>query len=231
MKNSIKALPLMFALSSTACAWAQENQLTEQEQQAGWHLLFNGKDMSQWRNFKGEGVKQQWQIEGDTMTLTAGGGGDILTKKSYQNFDLKLEWKIAKKGNSGIFVLADEKGSAIYSHAPEIQILDNKEHPDNKIDSHLAGSIYDLFAAPSSAHKEAEQWNDVRIRLNDNHLEVWQNGISTTSIVIGSTTWNALVKNSKFATWQGFAESQQGHIGLQDHGDRVWFKNIKIKEL
>ena len=123
------------------------------------------------------------------------------------------------------------KRQVIYSHAPEIQILDNKEHPDNKIDSHLAGSIYDLFAAPSTAHKPAETWNQVRIKMQDNHLQVWQNGISTTSIVIGSTTWNTLVKNSKFATWAGFAESKQGHIGLQDHGDKVWFKNIKIREL
>ncbi|WP_105190107.1 3-keto-disaccharide hydrolase [Pseudoalteromonas sp. T1lg48] len=234
MNQAIKALPLVLALASSACAsgvWAKDNQLTAQEQEAGWQLLFDGNDMSQWRNFKSDGLNKQWQVEDGAMTLTASGGGDILTKKSYDDFELQLQWKIAKKGNSGIFVLVDEKGSAIYSHAPEIQILDNQEHPDNKIDSHLAGSIYDLFAAPSSAHKVAGQWNDVRIRLRDNHLEVWQNGVSTTSIVIGSTTWNALVENSKFATWQGFAQGQGGHIGLQDHGDRVWFKNIKIKEL
>ncbi|MCF2825486.1 glycosyl hydrolase [Pseudoalteromonas sp. HM-SA03] len=231
MLNSIKILTLALAVSCAACASTTDNQLSPQEQQAGWQLLFDGKDMSQWRNFKSDGLSSQWQVKDGAMTLTQGGGGDILTKKQYQNFELQLDWKISKKGNSGIFVLADEKGGAIYSHAPEIQILDNKEHPDNKIDSHLAGSIYDLFAAPSTAHKPAEAWNQVRIKLQDSHLQVWQNGVSTTSIVIGSTTWNALVKNSKFATWQGFAEGKKGHIGLQDHGDKVWFKNIKIKEL
>ncbi|MEJ6473378.1 3-keto-disaccharide hydrolase [Pseudoalteromonas piscicida] len=231
MLNSIKMLTLALAVSCTACASTTDNQLSPQEQQAGWQLLFDGKDMSQWRNFKSDTLSSKWQAIDGAMTLTQGGGGDILTKKMYQNFELQLEWKIARKGNSGIFVLADEKGGAIYSHAPEVQILDNKEHPDNKIDSHLAGSIYDLFAAPSAAHKPAETWNQVRIKMQDNHLQVWQNGISTTSIVIGSTTWNTLVNNSKFATWSGFAEGKQGHIGLQDHGDQVWFKNIKIREL
>ncbi|CAH9050490.1 hypothetical protein PSECIP111951_02080 [Pseudoalteromonas holothuriae] len=231
MLNTLKMLTVALAVSCTASASVTDNQLSQQEQQTGWQLLFNGKDMSQWRNFKSTGLNSQWQIKNGAMTLTQGGGGDILTKKMYQNFELQLNWKIAKKGNSGIFVLADETGNAIYSHAPEVQILDNKEHPDNKIDSHLAGSIYDLFAAPSSAHKPALSWNHVRIKMHNDHLEVWQNGVSTTSIVIGSSTWNTLVANSKFATWQGFAQGKKGHIGLQDHGDKVWFKNIKIKEL
>lgn len=230
MFKSLKALTLMLTVSSCALANAADNQLTQQEKQAGWQLLFDGKDMSQWRNFKSESLNPAWVIEDGAMTLTKG-GGDLLTKKQYQNFELQIDWKISTKGNSGIFVLADETGQMIYSHAPEIQIIDNEEHPDTEIDSHLAGSIYDLFAAPVAAHKPANSWNYVRIKMQDNHLQVWQNGISTTSIVIGSTTWNTLVKGSKFATWKNFATAEQGHIGLQDHGDKVWFKNIKIKEL
>ncbi len=230
MFKSLKALTFMLTVSSCAFAHAADNQLTEQEKQAGWQLLFDGKDMSQWRNFKSESLNPAWVIEEGAMTLTKG-GGDLLTKKQYQNFELQIDWKISSKGNSGIFVLADETGQMIYSHAPEIQIIDNEEHPDTEIDSHLAGSIYDLFAAPIAAHKPANRWNHVRIKMQDKHLQVWQNGISTTSIVIGSTTWNTLVKGSKFATWQNFATADQGHIGLQDHGDKVWFKNIKIKEL
>ncbi|WP_257326608.1 3-keto-disaccharide hydrolase [Pseudoalteromonas rhizosphaerae] len=230
MLKSISMLSIALAFSSSAFAKTPDNQLSKEEQSAGWQLLFDGKDMSHWRNFKSETLSPKWTIDNGAMLLTKG-GGDILTKKVYRNFDLQIDWKISTKGNSGIFVLADETGSMIYSHAPEIQIIDNEEHPDNKIDSHLAGSIYDLFAAPTTAHKPANNWNSVRIRMQDKHLQVWQNGISTLSIVIGSTTWNTLVANSKFATWSNFAAAEQGHIGLQDHGDKVWFKNIKIKEL
>lgn len=230
MLKSISMLSIALAFSSSAFAKTPDNQLSKEEQSAGWQLLFDGKDMSHWRNFKSETLSPKWTIDNGAMLLTKG-GGDILTKKVYRNFDLQIDWKISTKGNSGIFVLADETDSMIYSHAPEIQIIDNEEHPDNKIDSHLAGSLYDLFAAPTTAHKPANNWNSVRIRMQDKHLQVWQNGISTLSIVIGSTTWNTLVANSKFATWSNFAAAEQGHIGLQDHGDKVWFKNIKIKEL
>ncbi|WP_206483040.1 DUF1080 domain-containing protein [Thalassotalea sp. G2M2-11] len=231
MLHKIKMAIVAISIGASSVAFAADNQLSAQEKSAGWQLLFNGEDMSQWRNFKSDTLNPQWRVLEGIMTLSAKGGGDILTKKRYQNFELVLDWKIAKAGNSGIFILADELGGAIYSHAPEIQILDNERHSDNKIDSHLSGSIYDLLASPSTAHKPAGEWNRVRIKLNNKHLEVWQNGVSTTSIVIGSTSWNALVKNSKFATWQGFAEGNAGHIGLQDHGDQVWFKNLKIREL
>lgn len=230
MLKSIQVLSFALAFSSSAFAHTVDNQLTSEEKKAGWQLLFNGQDMSHWRNFKSDEINPQWIITDEAMTLTKG-GGDILTKKMYRNFDLKIDWKISTKGNSGIFVLADELGSMIYSHAPEVQIIDNEEHPDNKIDSHLSGSIYDLFAAPKAAHKPANTWNKVRIKMHNKHLQVWQNDVSTLSIVIGSTTWNTLVENSKFSTWLNFATTDQGHIGLQDHGDKVWFKNIKIKEL
>lgn len=230
MLKSISVLSIALAFSGAAFAKTADNQLSKEEQKAGWQLLFNGHDMSHWRNFKSDTLSSKWIIDDGAMLLTQG-GGDILTKKSYENFDLKLDWKISEVGNSGIFVLADELGKYIYSHAPEIQIIDNERHSDTEIDSHLSGSIYDLLTAPTAAHKPAMQWNTVRIKMLNNHLQVWQNGVSTASIVVGSSTWNTLVKNSKFATWPNFATSKKGRIGLQDHGDKVWFKNIKIKEL
>lgn len=230
MLKTISVLSITLAFTGTAFAKSIDNQLSQAEKKAGWQLLFNGQDMSQWRNFKSDSISSKWVIDDGAMLLTKG-GGDILTKKPYQNFDLKIDWKISEVGNSGIFVLADELGSMIYSHAPEIQIIDNERHSDTEIDSHLSGSIYDLLSAPSAAHKPAMQWNTVRIKMLNNHLQVWQNGVSTVSMVVGSSSWNTLVKNSKFATWSNFATSEQGHIGLQDHGDKVWFKNIKIKEL
>lgn len=211
--------------------FATDNILTEAEQAAGWQLLFNGKDLTQWRNFQKPDLNDKWVIEDDSIKLTGAGGGDILTKATYTNFELKLDWKISEAGNSGIFVLVGEQGQYIYSHAPEIQLLDNERHPDNKIDSHLSGSLYDLIASPSSSHRIAGEWNSITIRLNGSRLQVWQNEVQTVDILIGSDRWQQLVANSKFATWQGFAAATTGHIGLQDHGDVVWFKNIKIKEL
>ncbi len=212
-------------------ASAADNQLTPQEQADGWQLLFNGQDMTQWRNYQQTGLKPQWQVQQGTMVLTGKGGGDILTKNQYQQFELQLEWKIAEAGNSGVFVLVDEHGKSIYSHAPEIQILDNERHADNQLASHRSGSLYDMIAAPASAQKPAGQWNQLRIRLQQQQLTVWQNQQQTADIQINGPEWQQLLANSKFANWPGFAKAGRGHIGLQDHGDQVWFKNIKIREL
>lgn len=222
---------MLLATSLTLPVFAADNQLSSAEQAQGWQLLFNGKDMSQWRNFKKADLSDKWQIEDGAMKLTAGGGGDILTKQQYDHFELLLDWKIAEVGNSGIFVLANETGNMIYSNAPEIQILDNERHPDNKLANHLSGSLYDMIASPPSSHKKAGEWNTVKIRLHNSELTIWQNGVQTAQVTIDSPEWQKLLAASKFATWPGFAKAKSGHIGLQDHGDQVWFKNIKIKEL
>lgn len=218
----------MLSLSAQANA---DNQLTPQEQADGWQLLFNGQDMTQWRNYQQTGLNPQWQVQQGAMVLTGKGGGDILTKNKYQQFELQLEWKIAEAGNSGVFVLVDENGKYIYSHAPEIQILDNERHADNQLASHRSGSLYDMIAAPASAQKPAGQWNQLKIRLQQQQLTIWQNQLQTADIQINGTEWQQLLASSKFANWAGFAKAERGHIGLQDHGDQVWFKNIKIREL
>ena len=213
-----------------------DNTLTEQEKKRGWELLFDGNDMSQWRNFKEEGLNPEWVVEDGTMKLTGVGGGDILTRETFRNFDLRLEWNISEGGNSGIFILVDEEGERIYSHAPEIQILDNERHSDREIDSHRSGSLYDMVVSHPSSHKPAGEWNKVRILFVDGFLQVWQNRVQTVNITIGDSTWNTLFQNSKFgdgldSSFEGFAESTSGHIGLQDHGDPVAFRNLKIREL
>lgn len=222
---------ILLAASLSLPALAADNQLTSDEKSQGWQLLFNGTDMSQWRNFKKADLSDKWQIEDGAMKLTSAGGGDILTKQQYQNFELLLDWKIAEVGNSGIFVMANETGNMIYSNAPEIQILDNERHSDNKLETHRSGSLYDMIASPPSSHKKAGEWNTVKIRLHHGNLTIWQNDVQTAQVTIDSPEWQALLAKSKFAKWQGFAKAKTGHIGLQDHGDQVWFKNIKIKEL
>lgn len=227
----MKYISSIFCLLISCASYAGENRLSSQEIAEGWKLLFDGKDFSQWRNFKKNDIDDKWIVDDEAMHLTGAGGGDILTKESYKNFELLIDWKISVAGNSGIFILADETGKQIYSHAPEIQILDNERHSDNKIDSHLSGSLYDMIASPKKSHKPAGKWNNVKILLNNGHLKVWQNQIQIVDIKIGSDQWNTLVANSKFATWKGFGVNSEGHIGLQDHSDPVWFKNIKIREL
>jgi len=226
-------------ISLSLHSFAQDNRLTEAEIDQGWELLFDGESTTQWRNFKSDGLSDKWVVEDGTMKLTGKGGGDILTRKTYGNFDLRLEWKVSEAGNSGIFILVDEEGKHIYSHAPEIQILDNERHSDSKIDSHRSGSLYDMVASHPSSHKVAGQWNQVRILFRDGFLQVWQNEVKTVNITIGDSTWNTLFDASKFggglealfSDFDGFAQARSGHIGLQDHSDPVAFKNLKIKEL
>ena len=206
-------------------------EISTPEIENGWELLFNGKDMSNWRNFKTNTVNSKWIIDNGSLHLTGPGGGDLISKKVYKNFELKLDWKISEAGNSGIFILADELGKHIYSHAVEVQILDNERHADNKIASHLSGSLYDILASPTSSHKEAGQWNSVHIKYFNENITVQQNNVVTADISISSGEWARLINKSKFKNWQGFAKSKTGHIGLQDHSDPVWFKNIKIKEI
>ena len=218
-------------ITSCTSAPTPDNTLSKSEAKEGWELLFNGDDMNEWRNFKQKGTNPKWVIEDGTMKLTGPGGGDIMTKKQYENFDFRMEWKISEAGNSGIFILADEKGKRIYSHAPEIQILDNEKHNDRKKPNHRSGSLYDMITAPAESQKKAGEWNQVRIQLNKGHLQVWQNGVQTVDVVINSDEWKKLVANSKFKNWKGFGQNKKGHLGLQDHQDVVWFKNLKVLEL
>ena len=211
---------------------AAQNTLTDEEKKDGWELLFDGKSMEHWRNFKQATISPKWIIKDGAMVKTKG-GGDIVSKKKYENFDLKLEWKIAIAGNSGIFILANETVAdrQIYSRAPEIQILDNERHPDRKLASHRSGSLYDMISSPATSHKPAGEWNTIRILFNNRHLQVWQNGVVTVDVKIGSDAWKKALDGSKFKTWPGFAESLSGRIGIQEHGDDVSIRNIKIKPL
>ena len=212
---------LLFALLFT-CLFGYSQQQTID--------LFNGKNLDGWVNHGSE----KWYVENGLLICESGPKaeyGYLSTAKNYKNFELTLEFKQESDGNSGVFILADELENKIYFKAVEVQILDNERHSDNKIASHLSGSIYDLVASPKSSHKEAGQWNQLHIKLVDKQLTVWQNGIQAVDIDLNGQAWQTLIEQSKFKTWKGFGKAKIGHIGLQDHSDPVWFKNIKIKEL
>ena len=219
------------------------NKLTGKEKKAGWVLLFNGKDFSGWRQCNGTGMPKNWVIDENAMKVfTAadkkpgqGSNGDIIySVKKFRNFELSIDWKTSKMGNSGIFYNVREvPGKAIYYAAPEVQVLDNVDATDNKLANHLAGSLYDMLPADPKTVKPTGEWNTIVISVKDGKVTHTQNGVKVVEYTLWTPEWDAMVANSKFKTFPGFKEgiSKEGYIGLQDHGYNIWFRNIKIREL
>lgn len=219
------------------------NKLTGNEKKAGWVLLFNGKDFTGWRQCNGTEMPKNWVIEDNAMKVFTGAdkkpgqgsNGDIIyAPKKFRNFELSIDWKTSKMGNSGIFYNVREvPEKAIYYAAPEVQVLDNIDATDNKIDSHLAGSLYDMLPADPKTVKPAGEWNTIVISLKDGRVTHTQNGVKVVEYTLWTPEWDAMVANSKFKTFPGFIEgiAKEGYIGLQDHGYAIWFRNIKIREL
>lgn len=205
-------------------------ELTEKEKADGWTLLFNGKNFDGWRNYNGEGVREGWKVE-DGQLIHTKGGGDIITVDQYENFDLRLEWKVSEGGNSGIFIGARETKQAIYFTAIEMQVLDDERHSDAAHEKHRAGACYALYTPPKDAVKPAMQWNQVRILKQGSHIQFFLNGTKTADFDTDSDDFKERVANSKFKDWKEFAKYSKGHIGLQDHGDLVSFRNIKLRPL
>lgn len=206
------------------------NSLTAEQRADGWQLLFNGVDASQWRGFQMDALPSGWQAVDGALTRV-GPGADIITRDQFANFDLRLEWMISPKGNSGIMYRVTEADSATYRTGPEMQILDDAGHPDGGSRLTAAGSVYGLYPAPEGMVKPAGEWNDARIVVQGNHVEHWLNGQKLAEYELGSPDWEARVKRSKFDEWKGYGRAPSGHIALQDHGDRVAYRNIRIKVL
>jgi hypothetical protein len=196
----------------------------------GFTPLFDGKDLAGWRGYKMNAAPAGWMVENGELTRTTG-GGDLVTETEFANFELRLDWKISPGGNSGIFYRGTEEYEAIYWSAPEMQVLDDAVHADGKNRLTAAGSAYALYAAPAGVVKGAGEWNSIRLVVNGNKVEHWLNGQKVVEYELGSADWTAKVAASKFNQWPGYGKAARGHIGLQDHGDRVWFRNIRVKML
>lgn len=209
-------------------AGASAGELTKQEKANGWVSLFDGKTFKGWRNYRGEGVRDGWKVVDGAMQHTKK-GGDLITEQQYENFELKLDWKISEGGNSGIFLSAQEGKGAIYFTGIEMQILDNDKHKDGKLSSHRAGACYALYDSVDSAVGKVGTWNKVRILKEGDHYQFFLNGVKTADFKTESKDFKTLLVNSKFKKWPAFATHLKGHIGLQDHGDVVSFKNLKIR--
>jgi hypothetical protein len=172
-------------------------------------------------------------VEEGTLTLSEKGGGDIVTDEEYENFEFRLEWKISEKGNSGIFfnVSEDTLYKAVYYTGPEMQILDDEGHPDGKFPTHRAGANYDLSVPAYPLENKPGEWNYAIIRVQNGNVTYTLNGRITADYTLWSPQWEELVQKSKFKTMPGYGRMKKGHIALQDHGDKVWFRNIKIRRL
>lgn len=234
-------LLVLFLVALPACEpaapeEAELNALTEEEINEGWQLLFNGSDLTGWRGFQREDVPGKWVVQDGAIHFTGaeeGEGGDIVTVDQYENFELSLDWKIAECGNSGVFFhVIEENYRAVYSTGPEMQVLDNTCHPDaeNGPDRY-AGANYALHPVPMEAARPGGEWNHSRLIVNGSHVEHWLNGEKLVEYELWSDEWKELVAKSKFNEMPGYGMATTGHIALQDHGDPVWFRNIKIRPL
>ncbi len=205
----------------------------------GWVKLFDGTTTNGWHTYGQSSAGSAWKADDSTLHLigsSTSGRGDIVTDSEYENFDLKLEWKVQKGTNSGIMFDVHEDPSKYqntYETGPEMQVLDNDGHPDGKIFKHRAGDLYDLIPCKQQTVKPVGEWNQVEIRLKNGRLKFTLNGVDVVETKMWDDNWNKMVAGSKFAKMPGFATYHKGHISLQDHGgnEDVWFKNIMIKQL
>lgn len=240
-KSFLMVLVILAITFSSCMKKKQENNtLTNEEKKDGWVLLFDGKTTTGWRGYNKPAFPEKgWRVKDSTLECLAsdmgeaGAGGDIITLKKYKNFELKLEWKLSKAGNSGILYLASEiPNEPIWHGALEMQILDAANFPMELKPGQYPGSLYDLVPANPQTVKPFGQWNKVKIRLKDGDLEQWQNDTIVAKCKLWTAEFDTLVKHSKFADYPLFKNfPHEGYIGLQDHGGGVWFRNIKIKEL
>jgi hypothetical protein len=216
--------------TATAPAGTAMNSLTEQERADGWRLLFDGHSLDAWKGFKTDTVPSGWEAIDGVLTRTTG-GGDLVSRESFTNFELALDWKVDSAGNSGVMFHVTEDGEWTYETGPEMQLLDDAAHADGKSPLTSAGAAFGLYPAPRGVVKPAGEWNSARLLVNGAHVEHWLNGERMVSYELRSPDWEAKVAASKFAQWPSFGRAASGSIALQDHGDRVEFRNIRIRVL
>lgn len=202
-------------------------------QAVGWRDLFNGTDLSGWKSYKGDTPGDGWVVEEGAITLSSGGAGDLVTADDFGPFELVLEWRVAPKGNSGVIYLVNEVegAGATWHTGPEMQVLDNDGHRDGAFPSHRAGTLYDLAVPASAGVKPVGDWNEARILFTGSRIEHWLNGEKLVDVSYGDEDWAARVAGSKFRDMPHFGKASSGRIALQDHGDRVWYRNIRIRAL
>ncbi len=220
-----------------------EERIILEKVEGDWLSLFDGQTTKGWNNYGSDQIGPAWQVQDGTLYLNASrdadgkrtlAGGDIVTNAEFENFHLKLGWKISENGNSGImFYVNEDKDKFPYpwNTGPEMQILDNSGHADGQIESHRAGDLYDLVKSSSEPVRPVGEWNEVEIISQNSKLRFILNGLTIVETSLWDESWKQLIAGSKFKSMPGFGTFQNGKISLQDHGDDVWFRNILIKRL
>lgn len=240
-RSSIRLATLALLLVATSVSAQQQpavkqqghaiNTLTDAEKAAGWRLLFDGQTTNGWRGYKSQTVPVAWHVAHGALAKDTG-TADLITTDKYANFDLQLDWKIAPKGNAGIFYRGTEEYDHIYWSAPEYQLLDDARHPDGKSRLTSAGADYAVYPSPAGVVKPADEWNSSLIVAKGDTVQHWLNGQKLLEYVIGSPDWLAKVKASKFAAYPNYGLAKSGYIGIQgDHDGTLSIRNVRIRVL
>lgn len=219
-----------------------DNKLSMSEQDEGWQLLFDGKTTKGWHRYGGGPIDSVWKVRDGMLCLDTAekkkynikGDWDIATEGEYENYHLKLEWMISKDGNSGIIfnVFEDKKKyNWPWQTGPEMQVLDNVGHPDAAYKTHRAGDLYDMISCTRETVKPYGEWNLAEIKCVNGKLDFYLNGENVVSTTMFDESWKKMIANSKFRNMEGFGTYRKGHICLQDHGNAVCYRNIKIRKL
>ena len=230
-------LLLMASGAASGVQAPDANTLTAAEREAGWTLLFDGRDLSGWRSFDGGAAPPTWRVQDGMIVLTKDdgqmSGTDLVSAKSYGAFELTLDWKVTKGGNSGVLYLARNipQTRQVYETGLEMQVLDDAGHADGKIASHRAGALYDITIPPPGAARPAGSWNQARLLVEPGRIRQWLNGVMTADVSYGDAAWRKRVAGSKFARMPYFGTFSSGVIALQDHGEPVAFRNIKLRPI
>ncbi len=209
----------------TSSTSGELNELTEAEARGGWKLLFDGKTTKGWQNYRKETVSEGWKIIDGALVMSQKGAGDIVTREEYGSFELTLDFKIGKSGNSGLMYHVKDTGDTPWKTGPEVQIQDNVDGHDPQ----KCGWLYQLYKSDVDATKPAGEWNTLRIVITPTKCEHYMNGVKYCEYVKGSDDWKQRVAASKFSAFKGFGEATEGRICLQDHNDEVAYRNIKIR--
>lgn len=214
-----------------------DNTLTEAEKEAGWELLFDGQSMDKWRLFQRDTLAGWAIVDGQMKALGEEGleavGADIVSKETFQNFELSVDWKISEAGNSGIFfnVIEDEDLHAVYESGPEYQLIDDDGFPADLEDWQKTGANYAMHLAPTAKPNPIGEYNTSVIKVQNGKVEHWLNGEKLLEYELWSDDWEEKVKTGKWKDFPKYGRAKSGHIALQDHGNQIWFKNIKIRRL
>ena len=204
--------------------------LTAAEKAEGWRLLFNGSSLEGWRGYQTETPPTGWGAKAGELTRE-GAGGDLMTVEQYGDFEMRFDWKVTANGNSGVIYRIATTEQYPWQTGPEFQVLHNAGHADGKNPITSAGSNYAVNPPVKDVTKPVGEWNEARLIARGKHVEHWLNGVKVVAYEIGSADWDTRVKASKFAKLANYGRMPRGHIALQDHGDVVAYRNLKIRPL